>query len=437
MVQKLLIAILVGFAVAVPLSFWLLRKARIKARVRHFQVSLAIGSPTTVLIYLLQTRVAMPVVVIGLIVLLFVVAIELALRRIVAGSPQKRVRFEAGKNGTLVPFAEARAAAGEYPYDYMTYEFWQEMKDFTISRSKQKNIFKNLFDSSEEVPRNSYKMHSTISFKGESYSMLSGTRTTTDSPLFSNMRSVSVFGGSTVFCEEVPDDLTIASFLQRLFNTEMALMSVINCGASGASAIDRVEMLRSATELREGDVAVIYFGVNDAGWLDHKSQKHAQEIVWLPMRILRALSELGLESANWLYGELSPYSFRKFSGSAVAETIKSLGVAREYCSSKGAHLVAILQPNLYTLLPKSQYERQLEKRFSIDVRSLVLDAYKRYKKWVEETPYAVSATHILDNAPAPVFLDWAHVNARGNEIIAKFIFDELKRRGMLIGDLKL
>jgi hypothetical protein len=196
-------------------------------------------------------------------------------------------------------------------------------------------------------------------------------------------------------------------------------------------------MLRSVTDISEDDVVAIYFGDNDAGWFDHKSQKCAQEIVWLPIRILRALSELGLETSNWLYGELSSYSFRKFSRSAVAETITSLDAAREYCNSKGAHMVAILQPNLYTLRTKTQDDRRLEKRFSIDMRSLVLDAYRRYEEWVKETPYAVSATHIFDNAPAPVFLDWAHVNARGNEIIAKFIFEELQRRGMLSSDSKL
>jgi lysophospholipase L1-like esterase len=262
-------------------------------------------------------------------------------------------------------------------------------------------------------------------------------RTTTDSSPVLSTRSISIIGGSTVFCEEVPDDLTIASFIQRFFNAESLSIRVINCGASGATVIDRVEMLRDANAVHKEDVVVIYFGDNDSGWLDHKSQKYAQEIIWLPTRVLRALAEIGLETARWMYGELSPLSFRKFSSAAVNHTVDSLISAHEYCQSKGAHMVAILQPNLYTLRTKSQFEIQLEKRFAIDVRSLVLDAYRRYEEWVKETPYAVSATHIFDNAPAPVFLDWAHVNARGNEIIAKFIFEELQRREMLSSDSKL
>ena len=437
MVAKSLVAILAGFAIAVPTTFWLLKKVRIKSKVRHFQVSLALGLPTALFIYLLQTSFALPIVIITVAFSLLVVALELTLRGIVASSGNTRVTFDKGKNGTLVPFEEARAAAGTYPYDYMTKEFWSEMKEFTRSRSSQKDVYKKSQDSSKKLSRNSYKMHSTISFKGENYSMLSGVRTTTDSSSISSTRSISLLGGSTVFCEEVSDDLTIASFLQRNFNAESVLIRVINCGASGATAIDRVEMLRDANAVRKEDVVVVYFGDNDSGWLDHKSQKFAQEIIWLPTRILRALSEIGLETARWMYGELSPYSFRKFSRAAVAHTVESLNAASNYCQSKGAHMVAILQPNLYTLRTKSQYERQLEKRFSIDMRSLVLDAYMRYEEWVKETPYAVSAKHIFDDAAAPVFLDWAHVNARGNEIIAKFIFEELQRRKILSSDSKL
>ena len=437
MMTKSLAAILAGFAIAVPTTFWLLKKVRIKSKARHFQVSLAIGLPTALFVFLLQTSFTVPVVVVTVISSLLAFALELTLRRIVASSGNTRVTFDKGKNGTLVPFEEARAAAGTYPYDYMTKEFWSEMKEFTRSRSSQKDVYKKSQDSSKKLSRNSYKMHSTISFKGENYSMLSGVRTTTDSSSISSTRSISLLGGSTVFCEEVSDDLTIASFLQRNFNAESVLIRVINCGASGATAIDRVEMLRDANAVRKEDVVVVYFGDNDSGWLDHKSQKYAQEIIWLPTRILRALSEIGLETARWMYGELSPYSFRKFSSAAVAHTVESLNTASNYCQSKGAHMVAILQPNLYTLRTKSQYERQLEKRFSIDMRNLVLDAYRRYGEWVKETPYAVSATHIFDNAAAPVFLDWAHVNARGNEIIAKFIFEELQRRKILSSDSKL
>ena len=432
---KSLAAILAGFAIAVPTTFWLLKKVRIKSKVRHFQVSLALGLPTALFIYLLQTSFALPIVIITVAFSLLVVALELTLRRLVSKLPASRIGLDNGRIGSGVAFDEARAAAGAYPDDYMTKDLWLEMQEFMKSRSRQKQKFKST--SSADSPIKSFEMHANINFVGINYSMVDGIRGTTDARNSIDQPNLFLFGGSTVLCEEVPDRLTNASILQRILNSLQESVQVFNYGASGATSIDRVQMLLQVTNIKKGDVVVFYFGDNDSGWLDHRSGKPSEQLVWLPIRALRALSELGIETARWLYGEFAPRSFRKFSRQAVEETINALNLAFEHSSSKGAHMVAILQPNLYTLRTKSQYERQLEKRFSIDMRNLVLDAYMRYEEWVKETPYAVSAKHIFDDAAAPVFLDWAHVNARGNEIIAKFIFEELQSRKILGSDSKL
>ena len=435
MITKLLAAILAGFAVAIPSIFWLLKKVRIKSKVRHVQVALALGLPTALFIYLLQTSFALPVVVATISFALVIAAIELTLRWIVSSSLSKRTSHGMGKIGSGVAFEEARAAAGAYPDDYMTESLWLEMQQFMESRSLQKQNFKSA--SSADSPVKSFEMHANINFVGINYSMVDGIRGTTDARNSIDQPNMFLFGGSTVLCEEVPDRLTNASILQRILNSLQESVQVFNYGASGATSIDRVQMLLKESKIKKDDIVVFYFGDNDSGWLDHRSGKPSEQLVWLPIRALRALSELGIETARWLYGEFAPRSFRKFSRQAVEETINALNLAFEHSSSKGAHMVAILQPNLYTLRTKSQYERQLEKRFSIDMRNLVLDAYMRYEEWVKETPYAVSAKHIFDDAAAPVFLDWAHVNARGNEIIAKFIFEELQSRKILGSDSKL
>ena len=136
-----------------------------------------------------------------------------------------------------------------------------------------------------------------------------------------------------------------------------------------------------------------------------------------------------------MYGAFSPRSFRKFSNLAVADTIEALNEVHKYCLSKGASIVAILQPNIYTLRTKSEYEKILEKRFSQDMNTIIIEAYKQYEEWVETVPYGVSATHIFDNAPAPVILDWSHTNARGRELVAKVIYNEMLERN-LINDVK-
>ena len=435
MMSKVPVAIAVGFAISVPLTLWFLKKVRIKSKIRHFQVSLAIGLPTALFVFLLQTSFAVPVAVITITVSLLFVALELTLRRLVAKLPVSRIGLDNGKIGSGVAFEEARAAAGAYPDDYMTKELWLEMQEFMKSRSEQKSNFKAKNVSG--LPVDSFKMHAGIDFQSPNYVMYQGVRNTTDLPGVHGIKRLTLLGGSTVLCEEVPDRLTNASFLQRLLNEMNQNIRVINYGASGATSIDRARMLMGLGDIHDGDFVVFYFGDNDSGWIDHRTGKPSQQLVWITVRALKAMSEFGLETARWIYGELSPHSLQKFSRSAVVDTINSLNAALDYCQGKGAHMVAILQPNLYTLRTKSQYERQLEKRFSIDMRNLVLDAYRRYEEWVKETPYAVSATHIFDNAAAPVFLDWAHVNARGNEIIAKFIFDELEKRELVSGSIEV
>ena len=429
MVAKVLVAILAGFAIAIPSTFWLLKKVRIKSKIRHFQVSTALGMPIALFIYLLQTSFAVPIIVITVVFSLLVVALELTLRRIVSSSLSQDTIDGMGKIGSGVSFKEARNAAGAYPDDYMNEAVWHEMQEFMESRSRQKQKFKST--SSADSPVKSFEMHASITFAGTNYSMVDGIRSTTDARNSSDQPNLFLFGGSTVLCEEVPDRLTNASILQRILNSHSVFVQVLNYGASGATSIDRVQILLEESKVKKDDIVVFYFGDNDSGWIDHRSGKPSEQLIWLPVRVFRALSDLGYETAKWMYGELAPRSFRKFLRQAVKETINALNLAFEHCSSKGAHMVAILQPNIYTLRTKSDYEKKLERRFSQDIRTLISNSFKHYEEWVKTVPFGVSATHIFNNAPSSVFLDWAHVNARGNELIAKFIYSELAKRKLV------
>jgi hypothetical protein len=239
----------------------------------------------------------------------------------------------------------------------------------------------------------------------------------------------------------MPDRFTCASFLQKLINAGGGRQyEVINCGWCGATVLDRAKMLRDICDLHDEDIVVFYFGDNDSGWhYTNKDYVYVSEDIISPivrsMKLLK--TRYGFETAGWVYQELAPKLLQKFSTITVSQTIDALTGANTFCKSKAASLLAVLQPNLYTLRTKFPSEIQAEKRYSSTLKSQVLCAYQQYDKWITETPYAASAINIFDGAEAPVFLDWAHVNARGNEIIAKFIFEELRRRGMLRSDSKL
>ncbi|MEI6096649.1 MAG: hypothetical protein WCR08_14535, partial [Gammaproteobacteria bacterium] len=317
-------------------------------------------------------------------------------------------------------------------YDYFTEDFMKEVHVFSQSRKTQLDRFTRV---NGQVPsRKSYLAFKNISFEGEYCSMTNGIRRTTDNPPPLKVKqTIHLFGGSTMFCVEVPDRLTLASFLQRLIKPLSNSIQVINYGMTGVTAVDRTRMLMEFVEIKCGDVAVFYFGDNDCGWIEHQTGKLSQQLVPFYVRALRGLADFGFETARWIYGEFAPRSFRKFSNLAFADTLSALTEAHEYCLSKGAQMIAVLQPNLYTLSTKSEYEKKLEKRFSQDLRTLITGAYNHYGSWINTVRYGVSATHIFDNAPAPVFLDWAHANARGSELIAKFMYQELQKRKLVSG----
>lgn len=431
MLLKVGIAILLAFVITVPLTFWLLKKVRIKAKVRHIQVSLALSLPTALFAYLLQTSFAVPVFVITVVLSLIAVVLELTLRSLVSKYPSRRVTFDKGEYGTLVPFEEARAAAGAYPDDYMTKEFWQEMKSYTASRSAQKLKFKGE-NRDFNIQQTRLDLFSSINFCGNQYNVNKGRRFTTDPPRKSE-NNLFCLGNSTTFGYEVPDRLTYPSFLQRKLNAYDSFIEVINSGAAPATLFDAVGSFSSsgANKLSSKDIVVILFGVNECGWISQLTGARATAEIWLWLRALSGLANFGFQLPTWLYLKLSPLGFRKFYQAAVEETIAILTDAYENYSSQGVEMVVVLQPNIYTLSTKSENELILEKKFSQDMKTLVQGAYKQFEFWVESVPFGVSATHIFDNSKESIFLDWTHVNARGNELIANFMFEELKRREII------
>ena len=76
-------------------------------------------------------------------------------------------------------------------------------------------------------------------FEGRYFNVQGGFRVTSDLPEKAQRR-VLLFGGSTLFGQEVPDHLTIASYLQRMLIDSGQLWSVHNYGLPGMNASQQV-----------------------------------------------------------------------------------------------------------------------------------------------------------------------------------------------------
>jgi lysophospholipase L1-like esterase len=262
----------------------------------------------------------------------------------------------------------------------------------------------------------------------------SGLRVTTDQPS-SAVGRILIFGGSTTFCGEVEDEDTFPSQLQRSILSAGFNMRVENYGKSAATATDRVEVLRDISDLSANDVVVFYIGVNEAG------VGFTQRDV--PVQFIRKVPELGtaLQKAS-SYSRVSDFLFRSlvFGGVSVTEQSKldavnklekALSDAQLIAAKVGADFVPVLQANLFTREPKSDYDRVLGSMYGSELELVVTEIYARMDAVVRTYPFAGDATGVMNDLDVSPFYDWHHVDENGNQRIANFIFDLLSDKELL------
>jgi hypothetical protein len=349
--------------------------------------------------------------VLGIVVVAFSFCLELVLRKAAGSLRDGRVTNNLKYWSSSLE--TARKASGDYPSFYMSQEFFENMKkrDELELRSRTVTILqsrKRDFVSSE--------------FKSEDLNVKDGLRLTTNIPE-KVTNKVLVFGGSTVFCSEVPDKYTVASFLQRSLNSVTSNFRVINHGQRGATTLNRIRLLQTLSDLEKSDIAIFLFGDNDCGtYLDQKRHPLTRVIV-----LLERISNYGIEIFKWINGELSPVLWRRRAKASALKLVEQFKIANDFCQRSDINLVFVLQPNLFTLKGNFDYTNGLKRVSSSEIKVSVGAAYPVFESWISKNNHAVSAAHIFDDIGERVYLDWAHLNARGNEYLARFIFDQLLR----------
>ena len=202
-------------------------------------------------------------------------------------------------------------------------------------------------------------------YQGEFFNILKGFRFTTDSPL-SYKKRVLLFGGSTLFSQEVPDKFTIASFLQRELN-EKGIM-VKNYGLPGMNSRQQYEILKKV-DVNKNDLVIFYHGVNDVyynvffgeshGWVNgvpafrpvkkinfvekmiYKFNDNFGNVLFSPQLLnLVALKQQPLsvmsEDELKMNSELAVNSFKKY-----------INLSNDLVIDKGGQFINILQPILF------------------------------------------------------------------------------------------
>ena len=231
---------------------------------------------------------------------------------------------------------------------------------------------------------------------------------------------VYVFGGSTIYGGEVDDAETIPSMLQGRLNSVDVSATVLNYGQVMVDAVYSNAWLQSLTSEarpRPGDVVVFYVGVNDAGasfaYLSRIDRWSAEfDNLAAPMRTLNRRSAIASQTFAWLGRG------RVTANDQTSSLRAALDDARTFAESLGARFVAILQPTLFTERAPDEYERTLVERLGRDLVRAVDEIYPIVSEVVLASPGAVDARGALSAVEPSPFVDWMHLDGRGNAAIA-------------------
>ena len=372
--------------------------------------------PIFLLVYLLQSG-QIQILVYGSVVLAAsILALEVLFR--IFGldcSYALSYRPRNGQNGTQVDYTEAQFASGMYPRDYMSADFYRRIQyDSRRAQAKEK------VDQSQGVQFGRCR-----AYKSLDYNVVNGLRFTTDIPECSN-RNCLVFGTSQIFGEEVPDDLTCASVLQRLFNKESKTTRVYNHSLPASFAVERANFLvEKNVPSQPGDVLVFVFGSNDCGMKINENIGHESKMS--PLLILLSFFAKTRSVLVSLLLKKLVYRHVKSCGKvAVEQTRIALEKVQEFARSKEMQLLIVLQPTIYTSERKSGYEKELLSRFSTILENQIQYAYPLFVEWRKSKLEVVSMVDIFDQILDTVFIDWVHLNARGHELLAENIYNSLR-----------
>lgn len=352
--------------------------------------------------------------------------LEVALRKTVQANGGIRFgdgvsELTATPNGAQVSLEEARAASCDYPYAYMTAEFHESMQYSRITGER------GLRDRN----RNRSETHLHVD---------DGIRRTVGNPPKPESW-IACYGGSTTYNDETPDDLTWCSFLQTQLNATECNLGIFNHGVMGATAVDRCQHLRERPDRSSLRCVVIFFGDNDCGYVGRafaRSVFGVRQGPILPIECeytdplvfkLVRLSARHSEILRWVQGEIEPSLLRLRVRLAVKQTVSALKDVERLLGSE--RVIFVLQPNLYSRKQVETYEQRLRKRFSSTrIEQYLAEALPRYRVELQG-PTFFDATDLFDSMPESVYLDWSHVNARGNEMIARYVFNLLVGRSIV------
>ena len=242
-----------------------------------------------------------------------------------------------------------------------------------------------------------------------------------DSVILSNENWIAL-GGSTVLCLEVPDAFTWPSYLQATIDSSPKNgVRIHNFGQPGLKSAKINQLfplfLNRYTEVTQ---IVVYFGVNDAGWI--AGSRPTSRLVYVIDFVLDGLSAVSKLFA-FLTLRMRAQRVSRASADYANRTIKKFFDYHDYFNSKGIKIYFILQPNVFCKTRPSRLEIDLiESAEPLRITGL----HAAYETYLSNGGGLIKpAVSTFSDTDETIFIDWCHVGVKGNSLIARRIWDIL------------
>lgn len=244
-----------------------------------------------------------------------------------------------------------------------------------------------------------------------------------------NTYRIFMVGGSTTFgTGTTSDDTTIPGYLQSFFKEKSMNVEVVNAGIPGAWSFEESYYVVNEITNYAPDLIIVYDGWNDAkkGILEPKLKEESNSIGFKNFKNFRTpfvIYDLFFNPEN------PPPELKD--EQMVLKLIENWknrwSQICELGNEKNFSVMVVVQPSIGTGKPLIGSEM----RFS-EIPEWHKQTASTMEKMAESLDdlktncmNTVDFTGILDDVNEPIFLDEVHVVDRGNEIIAKELFEEI------------
>jgi hypothetical protein len=331
---------------------------------------------------------------------------------------------------------------------------YREHKEFRLSRPEpysHSNYFsKDFIQESFQQPQGWLTPIGTRivipnNYTGKWFNVQSNKRITVNQPRAFEKR-ILLFGGSTIYNSEVPDNFTVSSLLQKkLAANGFSRILVENYGVTSVHAAQQLERLQRDVQLSENDIVIFYDGVNDVifrvyydnpeGWVSQQEQvKHAPFVARLVRKLKKYSAFMRWVDDNILVKSFSNSDKMQEAAIKYATTISK---ANSHVLASQAKFIHFFQPTLFTKKNLNGYEVNLLTNLvgtdmvPVGLREAFEGTYPLMKNRLALFKFSFDLTNLYDNLDSSPYLDFCHVTENANEILANEIFEKMNRLGYL------